>query len=189
IGSGARMARCPGPRRPRDRAAQSGAYTFWIASDDSSELWLSPDDNPAHRILIASVSGWTSPREWSKFPSQQSVPLTLTAGGRYYLEVLHKEGGGKDNLAVGWQMPDGTLERPIPGSRLSPVDPLDGDGDGVSDADEIAAGTDPLDKDSYPRAPRSGSDSHDRRCGATGIEGVLLAIFLLKLRRTKMMPT
>lgn len=27
-------------------------------------------------------------------------------------------------MAVGWRLPDGTLERPIPGPRLSPVDPL-----------------------------------------------------------------
>ncbi len=33
---------------------------------------------------------------------------------------MQKEGGGGDNLAVGWQLPDGTFERPIPGSRLSP---------------------------------------------------------------------
>ena len=29
-----------------------------------------------------------------------------------------KEGGGNDNLAAGWQLPGGTLERPIPNSRL-----------------------------------------------------------------------
>src|SRR4051812_31033926 len=35
----------------------SGNYTFWIASDDNSELWLSTDSNPATKRLIAQVSG------------------------------------------------------------------------------------------------------------------------------------
>ena len=43
------------------------------------------------------------------------------AGKRYYFEALHREGGGGDNLAVGWQLPDATMERPIPGNRLSPA--------------------------------------------------------------------
>jgi hypothetical protein len=33
-----------------------------------------------------------------------------------------KEGGGGDNLAVGWQLPNGALERPISGNRLIPFD-------------------------------------------------------------------
>ena len=31
-----------------------------------------------------------------------------------------KEGNGGDNLAVGWQLPNGALERPISGNRLIP---------------------------------------------------------------------
>jgi hypothetical protein len=42
---------------------------------------------------------------------------------RYYIEALHKQGVGSDNLAVGWRLADGTFERPISGSRLSPFEP------------------------------------------------------------------
>ncbi len=100
----------------------TGNYTFWISSDDNSQLWLSTSDDPAGKTLIASVSGWTNPREWTKFSSQQSTQVALTAGQRYYVEVLHKEGTGGDNVAVGWQGPgiSGDAERPIPGSRLQP---------------------------------------------------------------------
>src|SRR5262249_46467798 len=42
------------------------------------------------------------------------------AGNRYYIEAIHKEAKGNDNLAVGWTLPDGTQERPIPGERLIP---------------------------------------------------------------------
>jgi hypothetical protein len=98
----------------------TGNYVFWIASDDNSELWLSTNDVPANKQKIASVNDWTFPREWTKYPSQQSTSINLNVGQKYYIEALHKEGAQGDNLAVGWQLPDGTLERPIPGLRLSP---------------------------------------------------------------------
>ena len=98
----------------------TGNYTFWIASDDHSELWLSTDNQPANKRRIAYHTGWTSPRQWTKYSTQQSAPIPLVAGQQYYIEALYKEDEGGDNMAVGWQLPDGTLERPIPGNRLSP---------------------------------------------------------------------
>ena len=35
--------------------AVSGNYTFWIASDDNGELWLSTDETEANKTLIANV--------------------------------------------------------------------------------------------------------------------------------------
>ncbi|MBC8160297.1 MAG: fibronectin type III domain-containing protein [Roseiflexaceae bacterium] len=104
-------------------APTSGAYTFWIASDDNSELWLSTNDQPANRARIASVGDWTSSREWTKYATQKSSAISLTAGSRYYVEVLHKEGGGGDNLAVGWAKPGQATSAPsevVPGAQLSP---------------------------------------------------------------------
>ncbi|HOW67556.1 MAG TPA: PA14 domain-containing protein [Candidatus Paceibacterota bacterium] len=92
-------------------------YTFYIASDDDSQLWLSTDSNPANKKLISSVTGWTGAREWTKYASQKSAPVKLTAGQKYYVEVLQKEGGGGDNIAVGWQRP-GTGIAPIPALYL-----------------------------------------------------------------------
>jgi beta-mannanase len=100
-------------------APLTGNYTFWIASDDNSELWLSSNQLPGNKQKIASVPGYTASRDWTKYPAQQSVQVALVAGQKYYIEALHKEGIQGDNLAVGWQLPNGTLERPIPGSRLS----------------------------------------------------------------------
>lgn len=83
----------------------SGDYTFWIASDDGSELWLGTGSGETSRQLIASTNQWTSPREWTKFASQQSVSISLVAGQTYWIEALAKEGGGGDNLAVAWEIP------------------------------------------------------------------------------------
>lgn len=98
----------------------SGEYTLWIASDNNSELWLSNTDQPANKVKIAFVSGYTSSRQWTKYATQKSAAINLTAGTKYYIEAMHIEGTQGDNLAVGWQLPDGTMERPVPGSRLSP---------------------------------------------------------------------
>jgi|GEM_PF-2349392 len=98
----------------------TGNYIFWISSDDNSELWLSTNDLPANKVKIASVSGWTASGEWTKYPSQQSVAKYLVAGQKYYIEALHKESNMGDHLEVGWQLPGGAQERPIPGGRLIP---------------------------------------------------------------------
>jgi glucose/arabinose dehydrogenase len=97
----------------------TGNYVFWIASDNQSELYISTDANPANKVKRASVSAWTMSKEWTKYPSQQTVPLYLIAGNKYYIEAIHLEVAQGDNLAVGWQLPNGVQERPIPGSRLS----------------------------------------------------------------------
>jgi len=84
---------------------QSGDYTFWIASDDGGELWLSTDADPANKKLIATVATWTTSREWTKEVNQRSSAIKLEAGQRYYIEALQKEGSGGDNIAVAWQGP------------------------------------------------------------------------------------
>ncbi|UCG56738.1 MAG: lamin tail domain-containing protein [Phycisphaerales bacterium] len=99
---------------------RSGSYTFWVASDDGGELWLSTDDNPARKVLIANVPGWTSSRQWDKYPQQRSASISLSAGRKYYVEALQKEQGGGDNLAVAWQGP-GISRNVIPGQYLSPA--------------------------------------------------------------------
>jgi hypothetical protein len=99
----------------------SGNYTFYIAGDDESELWLSTSDNSAAKQKIAFVTDWTNSREWTKYASQKSAVIALQANTKYYVEALEKEGGGGDNLAVGWITPGASAITVIPGSVLSPV--------------------------------------------------------------------
>ena len=104
-------------------APQTGSYTFLLAGDDQAQLYLSPDESPLRAGLIASVPSSTTARQWNpvKFASQQSDPVTLVAGRRYYVEVLHQQGGGGDHVAVAWRRPDGVLQGPIPGTQLAPA--------------------------------------------------------------------
>lgn len=100
----------------------SGNYTFWIASDDNSQLFMSASTNPAAISQIASVTGFTNPRQWNAFSSQQSAPRALIAGQAYYIEARQKEGSGGDNLAVAWQCTSAgiTGTNVIPGQYLAP---------------------------------------------------------------------
>ncbi len=85
----------------------TGNYRFWIASDNSSELWLSTDAHPwnARRIAFVPRFGWTAPRQWSQFTSQHSDVIQLKAGETYYLEALQEQTAEAENLSVGWQEP------------------------------------------------------------------------------------
>lgn len=100
------------------KAPFTGEYRFWIASDDDSQLFLSTSSNPSDMVMIAEVQGYTYPREWDKYPQQQSELITLLEGKQYYVMALMKEHEGGDNLAVGWQFPNGVFERPINGGHL-----------------------------------------------------------------------
>jgi signal transduction histidine kinase len=100
---------------------KSGDYRFWIASDDSSELWLSADENPAHVRKIAGVMEgfWTDPNEWDRFPSQRSESIYLRSDKSYYIEVFQEQGLQNDHLSVAWEGP-GIERAVIPGESLTP---------------------------------------------------------------------
>jgi glucose/arabinose dehydrogenase/chitodextrinase len=104
----------------------TGSYTFWIASDDNSELWLSSTSSSANKQRIAYHVQWTTSREWNKYATQKSAAITLMAGQLYYVEALMKDGTQGDNMAVGWAKPGQATTVPsevIPGSSLIAVAP------------------------------------------------------------------
>lgn len=104
-------------------APTTGDYTFWIVSDNRSELWLSTDHLPGNKVRIARVDDWTGTSEWNKYVTQKSSPIALVAGQKYYVEVLHKEDGGGDHVSVGWAKPAEATVTPseiVPGTYLSP---------------------------------------------------------------------
>jgi len=99
----------------------SGDYVFWVCGDDETQLWLSTDEKPDNTLMIASVPGWTNPREWTKYPEQKSQPQSLTKGKRYYIEALMKEGTGGDNIAVAWQGPISATREIISANYVGPT--------------------------------------------------------------------
>jgi uncharacterized protein (DUF1800 family) len=115
-------------------APSTGNYYFWIAGSDSAQLWISNDGESVNKVLRAYVTptnnptasgqNGTSSRQWNLQASQKSGWLTLVAGQKYYIEILHKAGTATgDNWSVAWlQDPTGTNTTPagiVPSFLLS----------------------------------------------------------------------
>lgn len=111
----------------------TGNYYFWLAASNTAELWISNNSEPVNKVRRAVVTApGTAAEVWNAQSNQKSAWLSLSAGQRYYFEVLHNKGVGTstDNLAVAWfQDPSGITATPIannngvvPGYVLSPFD-------------------------------------------------------------------
>jgi len=93
----------------------SGMYRFAVTSDDTSELWLSKNEDPASSEMIARVysphgSAWTEEGDYKKYPEQISKEILLHAGKKYYIESLSKQGAGAAHVAVFWCHRNSTFE-------------------------------------------------------------------------------
>lgn len=96
-------------------APTTGAYTFYMSSDDMGAVYLSTDENPANAAQIAQEPTWNGSREFitpsngdgarGTPPSNVSAAINLNAGERRYLRADVKEGGGGDNISVYIQLP------------------------------------------------------------------------------------
>ncbi len=88
----------------------TGNYHFWLAANNAAELWIADSDEAATLTRRAAVGEpGTGVESWSGNPSQtnqRSPWLALTAGQRYYYEVLHNVGAGAttQNVAVAWTL-------------------------------------------------------------------------------------
>ena len=109
-------------------APMDGTYTIVVGSDDNSELYLNTSDDSTQIInfrdpnyLVGFETGWTNGNLFTaaRF-DERSSQVELKRGQKYYVELLHKEGGGGSFISVGWTRPDGVSEI-IPGYALAPL--------------------------------------------------------------------
>jgi len=63
------------------RPPQNGNYVFLISSDDDSDLFVSTDDDPVNKRLVAQQTGWNANREWSSATGQRSSASFSPDGG------------------------------------------------------------------------------------------------------------
>jgi hypothetical protein len=107
---------------------ESGDYHFFLRSDDASQLWLSTDQTEANATMIAEELDSGDPfLEPDVLDAATSVPVTLTAGQRYFIMALYKSsalaGNSTDVAQVAWRKVGDTTPalklRPIPGAFLS----------------------------------------------------------------------
>ncbi|MHC4323659.1 MAG: LamG-like jellyroll fold domain-containing protein [Planctomycetota bacterium] len=100
---------------------ETGEYTFWIIGDDECQLLLSPEGSSGHAEVIARSIRSSQLNNWTRYAGQQSMPVTLEAGRKYYIEAVLKENIGGDRLRVAYGSEGNQMI--IPGTELSPYDP------------------------------------------------------------------
>ena len=101
---------------------ESGSYRFFIYSDDASQFFISSDDKEANLAQVAEETGccnfFTEPDS-----ARTSEPVALTAGKKYFVRQVYKEGGGGDYGQIAWRKEGDTTGAgkltPIPGKFLS----------------------------------------------------------------------
>jgi len=112
---------------------------FYMAADDNAVLYLSTDEDPAHKVLIATEPEWGGFREWTGNAGGRrdgctcndcdniSSPIPLQAGCKYYAELIYKEGGGGDYGSVAWRLageaPPANGSEGIAAANISPYTP------------------------------------------------------------------
>ncbi len=74
-------------------------------------------------VLIARESSRSAFGSWGS-GEEQSDPLSLVGGDKYYISALWKESVGSDHCQVAWQGPGVPERTVIPGSNLSPFEPI-----------------------------------------------------------------
>jgi len=98
----------------------SGSYQFFLTGSGQAQMHLSTDDLVRNRRLLVSHSGTAAPRQWSA--GARSKPMSLQAGKRYYIEMVHLTTSDQPAaIALAW--------RPIttaPGARKDDPAPEDG---------------------------------------------------------------
>ncbi|MBK8622946.1 MAG: Ig-like domain-containing protein [Saprospiraceae bacterium] len=99
----------------------SGDHQFVIYGDDETILYWSGSDATSPLTILANVPGWTNEGELTRFASQTSQLVNLTAGQQYYFELLHKEGGGGDHYGILYRLAGGPGFINIPESTVSPI--------------------------------------------------------------------
>jgi hypothetical protein len=83
----------------------TGDYVFYIAFADRGWLYLSTDDSPANKAMIAGTTGWSDPRSWLSSHDYDPTlarsdmnpntlwpygnTITLEAGKMYYMLMVH----------------------------------------------------------------------------------------------------
>ena len=65
----------------------TGSYTFWIASDDEGEFWLSTDYNSIYGEELCNTPEYSGVRGWDDNDEQKSSLIELVAGQPYYFNV------------------------------------------------------------------------------------------------------
>ncbi len=88
---------------------ETGTYTWHMHADNHSVLYISTDESWENVQEVASIDGWSNVGEWgggaNGGPNADSAAFQYAAGQILAVWGIMVEGGGGDNLGIGWTMP------------------------------------------------------------------------------------
>jgi len=105
--------------------ATTGLYTFYVASDDDTDVYLGTNDLASSKRILCQEDGWSNWRNWNTAGGGGSVVtqkrsdqwspdagatfphasgIQLTAGQRYYFEAVHHDGTWGGHVSVAFTM-------------------------------------------------------------------------------------
>lgn len=86
---------------------KTGNYYFWLAANNTAELWISNDSEFVNRVQRATVAASTGKLTWNTSVTQKTQWLSLVAGKKYYFDVLQNTGTDADDyVQMGWCQDD-----------------------------------------------------------------------------------
>jgi hypothetical protein len=153
-----------------------------LIANDTAELWIGESDSWQSKKLVAKVDQSGAQAKWTRrsegvekplFP-EQVVKLSLQAGKRYYVEILHKQQGKEDFCALGWIKPGAQTPEIVGPDALTswgpdPADLLDS---GLPNAwmesvGLMAEGVEPANRHAWADADHDGRTNWDEFKAAT----------------------
>lgn len=105
---------------------QSDSVSFNVTGNDKSTFYLSTDESPDNKVLLASHDDYTNYSEHTKFPEQTSDKVYLEVDNYYYFEIQYVESTGGDFTYLWWKAPflNNTDWNIITASYLNDIDCL-----------------------------------------------------------------
>ncbi|MFZ4707840.1 MAG: PA14 domain-containing protein, partial [Bacteroidales bacterium] len=89
-----------------------GTYSFYFASDDAGQFWLSTDTSEANAQLKSNIT--SAQTDWKQNVSTQA----LIADQKYFFEVLQHDSIGNHTIKLGWEIAGDTVPEVIGYSNL-----------------------------------------------------------------------
>ena len=77
-------------------APATGDFVFYVNSDDQGDLWLSTDEDPAHKVRIAREPEWNPSRQWSHGLSEPNQLSRHLPPDGFFTDALFIEGEDYD---------------------------------------------------------------------------------------------
>lgn len=101
---------------------QSGTYTFFLSSSGPAELHFSeePESSNVEKIaeVLATQSG-INKGDWENFGTQRALPVALSSGERYQIELRYIGKEPNQHVQIGWSGPGLTGTETLNRARIA----------------------------------------------------------------------